>query len=157
MKRLQFPLLIQGKGQVLQFLVQIKSPGVTMLMENLQLMNHWKMTPEVSVPEASVQSTSQAIDPNDNGALLRRIAELEAKSEADDRAKKHLEEENKVFKRLFNPDQVKKLTGSIQKGTWSDKTLTEAIQTRFLLRETGYEHLREKFPGAYPATRTLIK
>ena len=91
---------------------------------------------------------SEPIDLNDNDALRKRIAELEKEL-------KEAKEEIEIFHKLFNQDQIDRARGVMV--NWSDKTLAGAIQTKFLLRETGYQHLQEIFPKMWPHTRTLNK
>ena len=106
--------------------------------------------PVVPPPETLTSKLSKLYDHNDNAALRNRIADLEARvSELEEelKSKKTLEYENAAFKKYFNPDQQERIIYGLKKSQYSDKTLTEAIQSKFLMRETGYQHLRELFPG----------
>ena len=108
--------------------------------------------PAQNTPETLTSKLSKLYDHNDNAALRNRIADLEARvSELEEelKSKKTLEYENAAFKKYFNPDQQERIIYGLKKSQYSDKTLTEAIQSKFLMRETGYQHLRELFPGNY--------
>ena len=106
--------------------------------------------PEVPPPETLTSKLSKLYDHDDNAALRNRIADLEARVaelEEELKSKKTLEYENAAFKKYFNPDQQERIIYGLKKSKYSDKTLTEAVQSKFLMRETGYQHLRELFPG----------
>ena len=81
-------------------------------------------------------------------SMRKRIEELEHENHK-------LAQVSDCFKKLFNPDSVDKLTGDKKRVNWSDKTITESVHTRFVCGATGYEHVRDKFPGAFPAISTM--
>lgn len=59
-----------------------------------------------------------------------------------------------AFNRTFNSDQVDMLLYEKKRSKqWSDKTVTESLQTKFVCGSKGYEHQRTKYP--LPSERTL--
>lgn len=73
-------------------------------------------------------------------SLKERILQLE-------RENSELRDVVDCFKTVFNQDQTDILVGNKQRVNWSDKTKTEAMETRYVCGSTGYEHIRDKFPG----------
>ena len=60
-----------------------------------------------------------------------------------------------VVQKRFNKDQIDGMTGAKQRVNWSDKTKAETIETRYILGETAFDHLRAKHPGTYPGKTCL--
>ena len=59
-----------------------------------------------------------------------------------------------AMKNLFQPDQVRLMTGKTKFVHWSDKTITICLEIRYLCGETGYKHLiKLGFP--FPSIDTL--
>ena len=60
-----------------------------------------------------------------------------------------------AVQKRFNQDQIDGMTGKKKRINWTDKTKAETIETRYILGETAFDHLRAKNPGAYPGKTCL--
>ena len=60
-----------------------------------------------------------------------------------------------TVKKLHNQDQIDGMTGAKGRVNWTDKTKAETMETRYILGEAGFDHLRSRYPGTYPCKSTL--
>ena len=57
--------------------------------------------------------------------------------------------------KLHNQDQIDLMTGTKKRVNWTDKTKGETLETRYILGETGFQHVRSRYPGMYPGKSCL--
>ena len=92
--------------------------------------------PTASLPQQQPESSTRDLIKGFNERILQLEREINELRDVID-----------CFKSIFNEDQIDILVGKKKRVNWSDKTKTESMETRYVCGHTGYDHIREKFPG----------